>query len=106
MLQVYENSGVKHRFIVNELGWYGKEHSWMERNNLFKKNAKELLINCIQKTCKIPKKPNEIGGIVAVNTTGISTPTLDVDLINEFNFKNDIKRLPIFGYGCAGGVLG
>ena len=36
MHQVYENSGVKHRFIVNELGWYAKEHSWMERNILFK----------------------------------------------------------------------
>ena len=107
MYQVYENSGVKHRFIVNELGWYAKEHSWMERNILFKKNAKELLINCIQKTLQNTKKTaNEIGGIVVVNTTGISTPTLDVDLINEFNFKNDIKRLPIFGYGCAGGVLG
>ena len=56
MLQVYENSGVKHRFIVNELGWYGKEHSWMERNNLFKKNAKKLLINCIQKTLRNTKK--------------------------------------------------
>ncbi|MBD23051.1 MAG: hypothetical protein CL572_05260, partial [Alphaproteobacteria bacterium] len=25
---------------------------------------------------------------------------------NLFNFKNEILRLPIFGYGCAGGVLG
>ena len=23
-----------------------------------------------------------------------------------FNFNNEIVRLPIFGYGCAGGVLG
>ena len=38
------------------------------------KNAKELLINCIQKTLQNAKKTaNEIGGIVVVNTTGIST---------------------------------
>ncbi|MBD74778.1 MAG: hypothetical protein CMM96_04760 [Rickettsiales bacterium] len=107
MLPVYKNSGVKSRFLVNNLNWYGNLHSWEERNYLFKKNSLLLLKKCVRKTLQESNlKPSEIGGIVTVNTTGISTPTIDVELINYFNFKNNTKRLPIFGFGCAGGVLG
>ena len=36
---------------------------------------------------------------------GISTPTID-GIFNLFNFDNQVLRLPFFGYGCSGGVLG
>ena len=41
--KVYDNSGVKTRFLVEELNWYMTEHNWSERNLLFKKNALNLL---------------------------------------------------------------
>ena len=105
--KVYDNSGVKTRFLVQELSWYIKEHNWPERNFLFKKNALCLLKKSISNTIeKTNVKPEEIGGIVFVNSTGIATPTIDAEIFNLFNFKNEIIRLPIFGYGCAGGVLG
>ena len=107
LLKVYKNSGVKTRYLVEDLSWYTTEHSWKERNNLFKKHSTELLQNCISSTLKkANKSPNEISGIVLINSTGIITPTLDAELINYFNFPGHTKRLPIFGYGCAGGVLG
>ena len=105
--KVYDNSGVKTRFLVEELGWYIKEHNWPERNFLFKKNTLCLLKQSISETIeKTNTQPEKIGGIVFVNSTGISTPTIDAEIFNLFNFKNETIRLPIFGYGCAGGVLG
>ncbi|MAI59546.1 MAG: hypothetical protein CMM92_00815 [Rickettsiales bacterium] len=105
--KVYDNSGVKTRFLVEELGWYINEHNWSERNFLFKKNALCLLKKSISDTIeKTNVKPEEVGGIVFVNSTGIATPTIDAEIFNLFNFKNEIIRLPIFGYGCSGGVLG
>ena len=105
--KVYDNSGVKTRFLVEELSWYIKEHNWSERNFLFKKNALCLLKQSVSETFEKTKtKPEEIGGIVFVNSTGIATPTIDAEIFNLFNFKNETLRLPIFGYGCAGGVLG
>ncbi|MBH43336.1 MAG: hypothetical protein CMP25_00910 [Rickettsiales bacterium] len=107
LLKVYKNSGVKTRYLVENLDWYTSKHSWKERNNLFKKHSIELLKKCISSTLKkTNKSPNEISGIVLINSTGIATPTLDAELINYFNFPGHTKRLPIFGYGCAGGVLG
>ncbi len=107
MEKVYDNSGVKTRYLVNSLDWYMREHNWSERNFLFKKNAISLLKNSITSSIeKTNTKVEEIGCIIVVNSTGISTPTLDAEIFNLFKFKNDILRLPIFGYGCAGGVLG
>jgi alkylresorcinol/alkylpyrone synthase len=105
--KVYDNSGVRTRFLVEELNWYMTEHNWSERNFLFKKNSLNLLKKSIDVTIqKTNIKPEQIGGIVFVNSTGIATPTIDAEIFNLFNFKNEIIRLPIFGYGCAGGVLG
>jgi alkylresorcinol/alkylpyrone synthase len=41
-----------------------------------------------------------------VSTTGIATPSLDALLVNRMAFRPTVQRLPIFGFGCAGGVLG
>ncbi len=104
---VYDNSGVTTRYLVEDLSWYLKEHNWSERNFLFKREATLLLKRCINETFeKTHLNPEHIGALIVVNSTGISTPTLDAEILNFFNFRNDIIRLPIFGYGCAGGVLG
>ena len=38
MEKVYDNSGVKVRYLSQPLEWYLNEHNWSERNYLFKKN--------------------------------------------------------------------
>ena len=58
--KVYDNSGVKTRFLVEELSWYIKEHNWSERNFLFKKNALCLLKKSISETIEKTKTQPEI----------------------------------------------
>jgi len=48
----------------------------------------------------------DLGGLVTVSTTGIATPSLDALLIERMQLPRNIARLPIFGLGCAGGVVG
>jgi len=36
----------------------------------------------------------------------VATPSLDAMLMERIGFRRDILRLPIFGLGCAGGVVG
>jgi alkylresorcinol/alkylpyrone synthase len=48
----------------------------------------------------------DIDAVVAVSTTGIATPSLDALLMERLGTRRDVLRLPIFGLGCAGGVLG
>ena len=49
---------------------------------------------------------DEIDAIVVVSTTGIATPSLDALLIERMGLRRTVRRLPIFGLGCAGGVIG
>lgn len=41
-----------------------------------------------------------------VSSTGIATPSLDALLMDRLPFRPDCRRLPVFGLGCVGGVVG
>ena len=50
--------------------------------------------------------PDQIDGIVMVSTTGIATPSLDARVGPNIGLRDDVRRVPVFGLGCAGGVNG
>jgi len=107
LLPVFENAGIATRYSCVPLEWYEHPHSWSERNRLYIENALSLLeqaaADCL---AGIGFRPTDIDAIVVVSTTGIATPSLDAHLINRLGLRPDVVRLPIFGLGCAGGVLG
>jgi len=41
-----------------------------------------------------------------VTGTGIATPSLDARIVNRLGMRADVRRTPVFGLGCAGGVAG
>src|SRR4029079_1727775 len=49
---------------------------------------------------------DEIDGVVTVSTTGIATPSLEARVATRIGMRDDIRRVPVFGLGCAGGVNG
>ena len=107
MRRIYENAGVETRYSCVDMDWYASDHGWPERNQLYVENAVSLLretaLSCL---AKANLRCEDIDGVITVSTTGISTPSLDALLMNEAPFRADIQRLPIFGLGCAGGVIG
>jgi alkylresorcinol/alkylpyrone synthase len=50
--------------------------------------------------------PEQIDGIVTVSTTGIATPSLEARVGPRLGLRGDVRRVPVFGLGCAGGVNG
>jgi alkylresorcinol/alkylpyrone synthase len=48
----------------------------------------------------------EIDAIVSVSTTGIATPSLDALVMERLATRRDVERMPLFGLGCADGVIG
>jgi alkylresorcinol/alkylpyrone synthase len=51
-------------------------------------------------------KASDIDAIITVSTTGISAPSLENFLMDKMEFSPRVERTPIWGWGCAGGVLG
>jgi alkylresorcinol/alkylpyrone synthase len=49
---------------------------------------------------------DQVDTVVTVSSTGIVTPTLEAQAHAEMGFRRDVRRVPVFGLGCAGGVSG
>lgn len=50
--------------------------------------------------------PSDIDYFVSSTVTGLSVPSLEARLMNDFSFRTDVKRLPLFGLGCLAGCAG
>jgi len=104
---VFDNAGIARRHIVAPPDWYMHGHGWHDRNALYLEAAEQLFIDAA--TAAIEKAglvPDQIDGVVTVSTTGIATPSLDARCAARVGFRDDARRVPVFGLGCAGGVNG
>jgi alkylresorcinol/alkylpyrone synthase len=107
LLPVFLNTGIHRRYSCVPLEWYDRAHGWPERNRIYLSSALDLLEAATNRVlCLTGRHKDDIDSIVVVSTTGIATPSLDALLIERMGLRRTVERLPIFGLGCAGGVLG
>jgi alkylresorcinol/alkylpyrone synthase len=107
MAAVFDNSGIDRRYSCLNLDWCLHPHGWAERSRLFVTHAVDLscraTLACLKQA---GLTPDAVDAIVAVSTSGVCTPNLDALVAERLALRPDVLRLPIFGLGCAGGVLG
>lgn len=107
MAATYSNAGVKQRNSCVPLEWYAEAHGWPERMKLYEENAVALLTEAAQAAmARSGVAPGEIVATVTVSSTGVVTPSLDSLLQGPLGLSPTTQRLPVFGLGCAGGVIG
>ena len=107
MIPVFGNAGIDTRHFCMPGEWYLEPHGWAERSRLYVEHSVNLLaevaLKCLDDAgCKV----EDVDAIVTVSTTGICTPSLDALVMERLGMRRDIRRLPLFGLGCAGGVIG
>jgi alkylresorcinol/alkylpyrone synthase len=104
---IYRNALIETRHSCVPIDWYLEPHGFSERNDLFLENAVEVLAETAGKALdEAAVEPKDIDVIVVACTTGIATPGLDARLMQVMPFRPDVRRAPLFGLGCAGGVIG
>ena len=104
---VFDNAAIDSRHSCVPLEWYLEPHDFAERNRLYIKHALALLTEAATEALAAAGlEATDVDTVVTVSSTGIATPTLDAMLLGRLPFRADVTRLPIFGLGCAGGVLG
>jgi alkylresorcinol/alkylpyrone synthase len=107
LLPVFESAGINRRYSCVPVEWYYHEHGWRDRNELYLEFAPQLLERAAKDAlARAGRTVDDVDAIVTVSTTGVATPSLDALLMERMPFKRTVKRLPIFGLGCAGGALG
>jgi alkylresorcinol/alkylpyrone synthase len=104
---VYQNAAIERRHACTPIDWFLDEHGFAERNALFLENAVALLAEAASKAlAQAGLQPEDIDTIVTISSSGIATPGLEAMVMGKIPFRPDVQRLPVFGLGCAGGVLG
>lgn len=104
---VFDNAGIARRHIVAPLDWYMDSHGWHDRNAVYLEAAEAMFVESAGRAIeRADLRPQDIDGIVTVSTTGIATPSLEGRVGPSMGLRDDARRVPIFGLGCAGGVNG
>jgi alkylresorcinol/alkylpyrone synthase len=107
LLPVFDNAGIEKRHSAMPIEWYLESHGWAERNDAYLATALPLVEEAaLAALAQAKLGPEDIDAIVTVSTSGVATPSLDARLMARLPFRRHVVRLPIFGLGCAGGVLG
>jgi alkylresorcinol/alkylpyrone synthase len=107
MDSLYANTGILTRYSCEPREWYLRPHTWEERTTSFRRHALELLERvALEATQRAGLQLEEIDALVVNTVTGLAIPSLDALLMNRLDFRPNVERLPILGFGCGGGVAG
>jgi alkylresorcinol/alkylpyrone synthase len=101
------NAGVERRYSVAPFEWFEAPKNWAERNALYLEGAVPLFCEAARGAlASAGLEAAEIDAVVTVSSTGIAAPSLEARAHAAMGFRPDVRRRPVFGLGCGGGVAG
>jgi alkylresorcinol/alkylpyrone synthase len=105
--RVFASTGIERRYSVEPLPWFAQTHQWPDRTASYMAGAIELFEEVVRKALAAASiGADQVDAVVTVSSTGIATPSLEARVLPRLGFRSDVRRIPIFGLGCAGGVTG
>jgi len=107
MGSIFAHAAIEERHFVVPPEWFDQPHGLRERNDLYLQAALQLSQTAIEQALVgTGLSPQAIDNLIVVSSSGIATPSLDARLINSMGLRSNVRRLPLWGLGCAGGVAG
>jgi alkylresorcinol/alkylpyrone synthase len=107
LLPVFDNVEIDGRNFCVPPEWFYEDHTFPEKNALYVEHALDLSEKAAHRALdKAGADPSEVGAIFFVSSTGLSTPSIDSQLLPRLGLSEHTRRVPIWGLGCAAGVGG
>lgn len=104
---IYTNSGIDNRYLAQAADDYMAPAEWPQRNAAYLELADTLICDLATRAlAKADMAAEQIDIIICVSSTGVATPSLPTQMLQKAGFSSETEIMPLFGYGCAGGVLG
>ncbi|RSL30715.1 type III polyketide synthase [Salibacterium salarium] len=107
LLKVFDSGQIKNRYFAAPIQWFEEEHGLAEKNALYIKESVDMgskaVRQCLEET---ETSADEVDAFFMISSSGMATPTIDARIMNELGFPSHIKRIPLWGLGCAGGASG
>ena len=105
--QIQRSVRVDRRYLALPIGEFAALDSFGKTNAAWARVAPELGSRAAAEAIGAAGiSARDIDHFFFVTGTGIATPSVDARIINRLAMRSDVRRAPIFGLGCAGGVAG
>jgi alkylresorcinol/alkylpyrone synthase len=107
LLPVFDNVEVDGRYFCVPPEWFYEDHTFPEKNAIYVEHALALSEKVARRALdKAGADAEDVGAIFFVSTTGLSSPSIDSQLLLRLGLSEHVRRVPIWGLGCAAGAGG
>ena len=106
--RVHTNTRVGSRYLALPLDQYRQLTDFTAANNAYLEVAVELGVagGATARWQAAGLTADEVDVIFSTTVTGLAVPSLEARIAAEVGFREDIKRVPLFGLGCVAGAAG
>jgi alkylresorcinol/alkylpyrone synthase len=107
MAGIFDNSGIERRRTAMPMDWYLQPRDWAARSAAYLEQGLKLYARvAADAIARAAIDPGSIDVVVTISSSGVATPSLESRLLATLGLRPGIRRVPVFGLGCAGGVSG
>ncbi|WP_371495865.1 type III polyketide synthase [Kitasatospora sp. NBC_00374] len=105
--RVHASAGVDTRHLALPLAQYAELSGFGRANDAFITAALELGEQAVTGAlAQCGLTADAIDLVISTSVTGIAAPSLEARLAGRLGLRPDVRRLPVFGLGCAAGAAG
>jgi len=107
LIFAFDNTEIKTRNFCKPIPYYTGNTTFGQRNNDYIATSLEFSVRAIEECLnKAGLQKEDITDILFISTSGLATPSMDAQIINKLRLNPNVRRMPLWGLGCAGGVSG
>ncbi|MFD9569417.1 type III polyketide synthase [Streptomyces sp. NPDC059982] len=105
--RVHASVRVDSRHLALPLERYGPATDFGTTNALFVRAALDLGAEAVARVLGAAAlAARDVDLVLSTTVTGLATPSLEARLVTRSGLRPDVRRMPLFGLGCAAGAAG
>ncbi|GAB3105597.1 type III polyketide synthase [Isoptericola nanjingensis] len=105
--RLHAAAGVRTRHLALPLADYERPFGFADANAVFAREGSALAERaCREALAAAGVDPGDVDLLFFTSVTGVGAPSVDAGLVGRLGLRADVRRVPSFGLGCAGGAAG